>query len=93
MSGELLINRAAEHVTLTLHRPESRNALSVGLRDAVSDALDELAEDPSVKAVVVTGAGSVFSAGFDLKEFSVPPATTPSWRSCGHRATASTAPC
>ncbi len=69
MSGELLINRAAEHVTLTLHRPESRNALSVGLRDAVSDALDELAEDPSVKAVVVTGAGSVFSAGFDLKEF------------------------
>jgi enoyl-CoA hydratase len=54
---------------LTLRRPERRNALSVALRDALSDALDRLAGDESVSVVVVTGEGPVFCAGFDLKEF------------------------
>jgi len=54
---------------VTLARPDKRNALSVALRDEVSDALAALAADPAVKVVVVTGAGSVFSAGFDLDEF------------------------
>lgn len=67
--GELLISRAGDHVVVTLNRPARRNALSVALRDSISDALAELAEDTSVKAVVVTGTGTVFSAGFDLKEF------------------------
>jgi enoyl-CoA hydratase len=67
--SELLVDRRAQSAILTLNRPERRNALSVSLRDAVSDALDELAEDDAVKAVVVTGAGDVFCAGFDLKEF------------------------
>jgi enoyl-CoA hydratase/carnithine racemase len=65
----LLVERAGEHATLTLNRPEKRNALSVQLRDAISDALDELADDRAVKAVVITGAGPVFCAGFDLSEF------------------------
>lgn len=69
MNDDLLVTRADEHAVLTLNRPECRNALSVALRDAISDALDELAEDASVKVVVLTGAGTVFSAGFDLKEF------------------------
>jgi enoyl-CoA hydratase len=56
---------------LTLNRPEKKNALSVALRDEVSDALDRLVADESAKVVVVTGAGDVFSAGFDLKEFAV----------------------
>ena len=55
--------------TITLSRPEKKNALSIALRDEVSDALTALAEDPAVKLIVVTGAGDVFSAGFDLKEF------------------------
>jgi enoyl-CoA hydratase len=54
---------------LTLDRPEKKNALSVALRDEISDALDELAADESVRCVVLTGAGDVFSAGFDLREF------------------------
>jgi len=69
LSDDLVVTRGAEHAVVTLDRPERRNALSVALRDAVSDALDDLAGDGSVKAVVVTGAGDVFSAGFDLKEF------------------------
>jgi enoyl-CoA hydratase/carnithine racemase len=66
---ELLVERDAAHAVLTLNRPEKRNALSGALRDAISDALDGLAHDESVKCVVITGAGTVFSAGFDLSEF------------------------
>ena len=54
---------------LTLQRADRRNALSIALRDEMNDALDELAADEALRAVVVTGAGSVFSAGFDLDEF------------------------
>ena len=66
---DLLVTRDEQHATLTLNRPHRRNALSVALRDAVSDTLDALAADESVKVVVITGSGTVFSAGFDLKEF------------------------
>lgn len=55
--------------TLTLARPERRNALSIGLRDEITHTLDEWAADPTVRAVVLTGAGSTFCAGFDLDEF------------------------
>lgn len=55
--------------TLTLNRPEKRNALSIELRDALSDALGHLAADEAVKVVILTGAGDVFCAGFDLGEF------------------------
>jgi enoyl-CoA hydratase/carnithine racemase len=67
---ELLIERPEPAIAvLTLNRPERRNALSVSLRDTLSDALDQLADDEEVKVVVVTGAGEVFCAGFDLGEF------------------------
>ena len=55
--------------TLTLDRPERKNALSVELRDRLSDVLGALAAEPAVRVVVLTGEGDVFSAGFDLKEF------------------------
>jgi len=55
--------------TITLNRPEKKNALSIALRDEISDALRALAEDPSLKCLVLTGSGDVFCAGFDLKEF------------------------
>jgi len=54
---------------LTLNRPEKKNALSLALRDEISDALAALAADQAVKTVIVTGAGDAFCAGFDLKEF------------------------
>jgi enoyl-CoA hydratase/carnithine racemase len=55
--------------TLTLRRPERKNALSVELRDLISDALDTLRSDESVRVVVLAAEGDVFCAGFDLKEF------------------------
>jgi enoyl-CoA hydratase len=69
--GELvLLDGSADGIaTLTLNRPEKKNALSIALRDEFSDALAQLAGDDRVKVVVVGGAGDAFSAGFDLKEF------------------------
>jgi enoyl-CoA hydratase/carnithine racemase len=70
LAEQVLVDGPREGVaTITLNRPDKRNALSIAVRDAVSDALDRLAADEDVKVVVVTGAGEVFSAGFDLKEF------------------------
>lgn len=57
--------------TLTLHRPEKKNALSIALRDAVSDELDRLAGHANLKALVITGSGSCFCSGFDLGEFAI----------------------
>jgi enoyl-CoA hydratase/carnithine racemase len=54
---------------VALTRAEKRNALSIALRDEMSDALDRLAVDAAVRVVVVTGTGQTFSAGFDLDEF------------------------
>jgi enoyl-CoA hydratase len=54
---------------LTLSRPEVKNALSIRMRREISEALARFREDPKVRCVVVTGAGDVFCAGFDLKEF------------------------
>lgn len=70
MSDLLLVDRPDPAIAvLTLNRPEKRNALSVELRDRISDTLDALADDPDLKVVVLTGAGEVFCAGFDLREF------------------------
>jgi enoyl-CoA hydratase len=53
---------------LTMNRPQSLNALSIGLREALVRALREIAADSDVRAVVLTGAGRGFCAGLDLKE-------------------------
>lgn len=58
-------------VTVVLDRPEKKNALSIALRDEVSDALDRIAADDRVRAVVLAAEGDTFCAGFDLAEFSV----------------------
>jgi enoyl-CoA hydratase/carnithine racemase len=55
--------------TLTLARPQRRNALSIKLRDEITQQLDDWAADGAVRAVVLTGAGRTFCAGFDLNEF------------------------
>lgn len=53
---------------LKLNRPQQFNALSVGMLDALNEALDDIADDKSVRAVVFSGEGKVFCAGHDLKE-------------------------
>jgi enoyl-CoA hydratase/carnithine racemase len=52
---------------LTLNRPEARNAISPEVSQAMAGLLDEIESDDKLRAVVLTGAGDVFSAGADLK--------------------------
>lgn len=70
MPALVLVSEPVDGVaTLTLNRPDKKNALSIAVRDEFSDALEALAATDAVKVVVVTGAGDTFSAGFDLREF------------------------
>lgn len=57
---------------LTLNRPELRNAISIQMRNEISACLNAWKADPDVGVVILTGAGSAFTAGFDLKEFKNP---------------------
>jgi len=58
---------------LWLNRPRAYNALSESLLDALQAALDEIAVDPSVRAVVIGGRGPAFCAGHDLREMRAEP--------------------
>ena len=70
MSGEdLLLRKDHDGVTvLTLNAPKSINALSEAMLAALSDTFDQIAEDRSVKAVILRSGGSHFCAGHNLKE-------------------------
>ncbi|HEX2027834.1 MAG TPA: enoyl-CoA hydratase-related protein [Nitriliruptorales bacterium] len=57
-------------VTLTLDRPEARNALDPALVGRLRDTFEELAEDDAVRVVVLTGTGRAFCAGADLHRMS-----------------------
>lgn len=64
---ELRIERdGRDVVTLTLNRPDVRNAFNASLMGGLADAVAGLAADDSIRALVVTGAGSAFSAGADI---------------------------
>jgi enoyl-CoA hydratase len=54
--------------TITLNRPQSRNALNLAMCDGLMRACLAAASDPSVRLVLIRGAGPVFCAGADLKE-------------------------
>jgi enoyl-CoA hydratase/carnithine racemase len=53
---------------LTLNRPRQYNALSAALLGELHTALDDIARDEAIRVVMITGAGSAFCAGHDLKE-------------------------
>jgi enoyl-CoA hydratase len=64
----LLIDTTDRIRTLTLNRPQSRNALSAALRRQFFAALRDAEADEAVDVVILTGADPVFCAGLDLKE-------------------------
>lgn len=67
MSDELLVESAEGVLTLTINRPELRNALSWAVISGLRSAVDAARADPAVRVVVITGAGErAFCAGADL---------------------------
>lgn len=69
MTEAILLRDDADGVTtLTLNRPQARNALSLAMLEALQKALADIAADASPRVVVIRGAGPAFCAGHDLKE-------------------------
>jgi enoyl-CoA hydratase/carnithine racemase len=69
--AQILLREDADGIaTLTLNRPEARNPLSEAMLAALAETLAAIANDRSIRAVVLAAAGPVFSAGHDLKEMS-----------------------
>jgi len=66
-------------VVVRLNRPERLNAINEVMQTELGQALGDLAADPSVHAVVLTGSGRGFCAGIDMRDFgpNVPEATAP----------------
>lgn len=65
----LLYTRRDAVATVTINRPDARNALSDDVVMELRAALQEARHDPSVRVIVITGAGKVFCAGADLNSF------------------------
>src|ERR1700689_1424468 len=71
MSALMLLREAvAGAAILTLTQPQTRNALSEAMLEALGDALTAIAHDESVRAVVLAANGPAYCAGHDLKELS-----------------------
>lgn len=86
MSQLVLSERRGPVGVLTLNRPEALNALSRALLEALEARTRELAGDPSVRAVVVTGAGRAFAAGADIAEMrGMSPVEGEAFSRLGHR--------
>jgi enoyl-CoA hydratase/carnithine racemase len=64
--------RRGRVLVVSLHREEKRNAIDRDLADGIDAALNELDDDPELWVGILTGTGSVFSAGTDLKQPSSP---------------------
>ena len=69
MSDHLLETIDRGIATLTMNRPEARNALSPSMMAGLEEAIPRLACDPEVRVVVLTGTGGAFCAGGDVKGF------------------------
>ena len=68
--SELVLTALDDGVaTVTLNRPEKRNALSLELRRELAGAFDRVGADDDVAVVVITGAGTAFCAGMDRSQF------------------------
>jgi enoyl-CoA hydratase/carnithine racemase len=69
MTEAILLRDDADGVaTLTLNRPQARNALSLAMLEALGQVLADIAADQNARVVVIRGAGPAFCAGHDLKE-------------------------
>src|SRR5258707_3859191 len=60
--------RDAGIATITLNRPEKRNAISFQLVTELLMALDEFEQSPAAQVIILTGTGKAFCAGLDLEE-------------------------
>ena len=63
----LIVDQSGPIATITLNRPDARNALDFAMRRELLTALDEIEANPAARVVILTGAGGHFCAGGDVK--------------------------
>lgn len=68
MADTVLYSREDALATVTVNRPDALGALDTATKTALRDAVTEAAEDPHVRAVLLTGSGRAFCVGQDLRE-------------------------
>lgn len=76
----ILVKREKAIVTITLNRPDKMNSLNDQILYDLQHAMSALETDETVRAVILTGAGRAFCAGFDLSPREVPFKTVEHWR-------------
>src|SRR5882672_10388171 len=54
---------------ITMRRPDKKNALTLDMYRAISNAIDSAQDDPAIRCMIITGSSGVFTAGNDLKDF------------------------
>ncbi|HET6969673.1 MAG TPA: enoyl-CoA hydratase-related protein, partial [Phenylobacterium sp.] len=69
MTEHVLIDTSNGVLTLTLNRPEKKNALTGDMYGALGDAIDAAASDPDVRCILIQANGDMFTAGNDLASF------------------------
>ncbi len=69
MTDHVLVEKAGGVLTLTLNRPEKKNALTAEMYAALGRAIDEAADDRAARCIVLQANGDSFTAGNDLSEF------------------------
>jgi len=65
----VLLTKSDYVATITLNRPEKLNAFSGKMREDILSSIEDVAADPNVRVVVITGAGKAFCVGGDVNEF------------------------
>jgi enoyl-CoA hydratase len=69
MTAEVLVDSSDGILTITINRPEARNAATLAVARGIAAALDELDSRDDLRIGILTGAGGTFCAGMDLKGF------------------------
>jgi len=69
MTEHIRIDKADNILTLTLARPDKKNALTNAMYGVLTDALHAAEADPAVRVIVIRGEGDMFTAGNDVGEF------------------------
>lgn len=69
MSDLVTVSRRGNTIEIELNRPDKKNAITSDMYATMADALAQAEADPSVRSVLLSGAGSAFSSGNDLQDF------------------------
>ncbi len=69
MTEHVIAEKSGGVLTLTMNRPEKKNALTRAMYQALADGIDGAADDPEVRCVLIQGNGDMFTAGNDLADF------------------------